>query len=316
MTDITATTKFTCHIRNYCPDDFEGYALFHREARKLDSASSHALALTIAMQLNRPHYDPTHDLFLAIADGKVIAYLDVSRELEIGRMIFDCMVRQDKHRRGTATALFNHTMHYASETGIQIVHVNIVRDNIAAKRLLQKLGFIFVRRYIEFGLTFADTPLPDVSKTESSCRHLRHGEEQSLAELQNRAFINTWGFNPNTMEDIVYSLKLQTGNPSNIIVAVKENQIIGYCWTVLQAEKGISSVRQPSFIHMLGVAPEYRGQGTGKMLLVEGLRYLKEKGAGKVTLTADSENTAACNLYRSFGFTIISTRPWYEKRLA
>lgn len=307
--------SLTCHIRNYRPDDFESYVRFHDEARKLDSVPSRTLPLTIAMQLHRPHYDPTQDLFLAIVDGKVIAYLDVSRETEIGRMVLDCMVCPDERRKGIATALFNHTTQYAAETGIQIIHINIARDNTAAKGLLQGLGFTFVRRFIEFGLNFADTPLPNVPETEFTCRHLRHGEEQALAGLQNRAFINTWGFNPNTVEDIVYSLKLQAGNPSNIILAVKENQIIGYCWTVLQAEKGIPSIGQSSQIHMLGVDPEYQGQGTGKMLLSMGLRYLKRKGADSVILTADSENTDACNLYLSFGFRVVSTNLWYERRL-
>lgn len=316
MTAKTAMNRLTCHIKNYRPDDFESYVRFHDEVRKLDSVPSHTLPLTIAMQLHRPHYDPTQDLFLAIADGKVIAYLDISRETEIGRMVLDCMVCPDERRKGIATALFNHATQYAAEAGTQIIHVNIANDNIAAKGLLQGLGFTFVRRFIEFGLNFADTPLPSPAKPNLTSRHLQHGEEQVLAKLQNRAFINTWGFNPNTVEDIVYSLKLQAGNPSNIILAIKENQIIGYCWTVLQAQEELPPAGQSSQIHMLGVDPEHRGQGTGKMLLHTSLRYLKGKGTGSVILIADSENNDACNLYRSFGFRVISTSLWYERRLA
>ena len=315
MTTRTVINGHACHIRNYRPDDFESYVRFHEEARKLDLVPSHTLPLTITMRLHRPHYNPTQDLFLAIVDGTVIAYLDVSREAEIGRMVLDCMVCPDERRKGIATMLFNHATHYAAETGIQVVHINIASDNIAAKGLFQKLGFIFVRHFIEFSLNFADTPLPDVPETEFTCHHLRHGEEQVLVELQNRAFINTWGFNPNTVEDIVYSLKLQAGNPSDIILAFKENQIIGYCWTIPQAEKGISSVSQGGLIHMIGVASEYRGQGAGKMLLSAGLHYLKEKGADSVILTADRENADACNLYSSFGFRNISTMLWYERGL-
>ena len=315
MTARTATNRLTCHIKNYRPEDFESYVRFHEEIRMLGSIPSRTLPLTIALQLHRPHYDPTQDLFLAIADEKVIAYLDVSRETEIGRLVLDCMVRPAERRKGIATALFDHAMQYAAETGIQVVHVNIARDNATAKGLLQGLNFTFVRRFIEFGLNFADKPLPGIPETEFTCRHLQHGEEQVLAELQNLAFTNTWGFNPNTAEDIVYSLKLQAGNPSNIILAFKENQIIGYCWTVPQAGKGISSTGQRSLIHMLGVNPEYRRQGTGNMLLSTGIRYLKGKGSDSVILTADSENTDACNLYRSFGFKVVSTNLWYERRL-
>jgi ribosomal protein S18 acetylase RimI-like enzyme len=43
---------------------------------------------------------------------------------------------------------------------------------------------------------------------------------------------------------------------------------------------------------------------------------LKNKGIRIVDLTVDSENKAACALYRSAGFEVWTSSLWYEKALA
>ena len=67
---------------------------------------------------------------------------------------------------------------------------------------------------------------------------------------------------------------------------------------------------------MMGVDPNYRGKGLGKAVLLAGLTYLKGKEIKLAQLTVDSENKAACSLYKSVGFETRSTTVWYEKALA
>jgi len=64
---------------------------------------------------------------------------------------------------------------------------------------------------------------------------------------------------------------------------------------------------------MLGVAPDYRGKGIGKQLVRAGLARLRSKGLQIAELTVDSENKAACALYRSIGFEVQAKTLWYEK---
>jgi len=64
---------------------------------------------------------------------------------------------------------------------------------------------------------------------------------------------------------------------------------------------------------MLGVAPDYRGKGISKKLVLAGLAHLKSKGLRIAELTVDSENIAACALYQSFGFEVQANTLWYEK---
>lgn len=308
-------SKFVYDIRNYCPEDFEEFVLFHREIRNIEISLSSSLSWAIAEQLHRPRYNPTKDLFLATAGKKIIGYLDVSRETEINRIVLIGEVHPAERRKGIATSLINHAQYYGATIGIQRAHINITEDNKAATGLLNKLNFYPIRHYIELRLRLTSSYIPALSETALRCRSLQHGEEPVLVDLQNRTFHGTWGFNPNTEEDIIHCLKLQGCSHSDIILLLKGDSIIGYCWTVPYVHRRLAPDDKTGRIRMLGLAPEYRGRGTGKILLSAGLRYLKERGTASVVLTVDRENAAALRLYLSAGFKTISTSLWYEKRL-
>jgi len=62
-------------------------------------------------------------------------------------------------------------------------------------------------------------------------------------------------------------------------------------------------------IAILGRAPAYRGQGVGPRLLAEGLRVLREAGAGEIDLDVEVANESALALYRRFGFEVLSRTP-------
>ena len=68
-------------------------------------------------------------------------------------------------------------------------------------------------------------------------------------------------------------------------------------------------------ILMMGVDPDYRDKGIGKIVLLAGLSYLKSKGVQVAELTVDSENEVACALYRSVGFQTWTSSLWYEKAI-
>ncbi|MEU0406546.1 GNAT family N-acetyltransferase [Streptomyces griseorubiginosus] len=61
--------------------------------------------------------------------------------------------------------------------------------------------------------------------------------------------------------------------------------------------------RQSSWVLGLGVAPDRRGQGLGRRLMLEVLRRLRQAGVHEVRLSVEPANVAAVSLYRSLGFT-------------
>ncbi len=301
-----------CHIRNYRPDDFDDYVQLHMEAEKLDATGRGTSPQALGERLSRPNYVPGEDLFVAEVAGKVIGYTDITPELRIGRVVLDCLVHPEHRRKGLATRLFHYAMRRTAELGAKVAHVNVPQDNVAAQSLLSKLGFRSVRRFLELRLEISQAHLPDVEQSALPSCHLQHGEEDKLTEIQNRSFADTWGYNPNTREGIIYRLNLSHCPPEDVILTPDGDKPIAYCWTRIKEETTDRGTNK-GHIYMLGVAPEYRGKGIGKQMLLAGLSYLKSKDIEVIELTVDSENIAACALYHSVGFWVWSTSLWYEK---
>jgi ribosomal protein S18 acetylase RimI-like enzyme len=157
--------------------------------------------------------------------------------------------------------------------------------------------------------------LPTAKQGSQSSRRLKSGEEQLLTEIQNRCFADTWGFNPNTTEEIAYRLNMHGRSPDDVTLTFLGGKPVGYCWTIINAEANAKSEKSKALIHMLGVDPAYRQQEIGKTILLNGLTDLKYKGIQTAELTVDGENPAACSLYESVGFEAYAKTEWYEKKL-
>jgi mycothiol synthase len=302
-------------IRNFRPDDFSSYVQLNVEAEKLEPTGRCTSPQALSEGLGRPNYLPEQDLFVAGVAGKVIGYIDVRSELGIGRAVLDCLVHPEHRRKGLATQLFHYASRRARELAARVVHVNVPEDNVAAKGLLSKLGFMFVRRFLELRLEFSKVHLPDGEHVALSCRHLQRGEEDKLTEIQNRSFAGTWGYNPNTLEEIGYRLNLIDSSPKDVILICEGDRPIAYCWTAINLGQNAAMGTNKGHIYMLGVDPDYRGKGIGKRALLAGLAHLRSKGMEVAELTVDSENVAGCALYESVGFKISATSAWYEKGL-
>jgi len=318
-------------IRNYQPADFHKYVLLHTEAEKLEPTGRCVLPQFVAEQLRQPNYSPEQDLFIIEVDEDIVGYMDVKPELTIGRLVLDCWVSPEHRRRGLATKLLSYATNRAQELGAEVAHVNIREDNVVARMVLSRLGFSLVRRFLRLRLDIADVDqrsfalfrtkkgIPSrisvaTDQADPGCCHLQSGEEDKLTQLQNRAFAGTWGYNPNTVEEIVFRTNLSTCSLEDIVLIYEGDKAIGYCWTGITCEGGVPSMRKGRIL-MLGVDPDYRGKGIGKRLVLAGLARLKSKGLQVAELSVDSENKAACALYQSLGFEVQKSSLWYEKTI-
>jgi mycothiol synthase len=302
-------------IRNFRPEDFASYVQLNVEAEALDPTGRCTSAQALSEALGRPSYVPGEDLFVAEVGGKVVGYIDVRPELAIGRAVLDCLVHPEHRRKGLVVELFHRASRRARELGARVVHVHVPDGNVAAKGLLSKLGFGFVRRFLELRRELSEAHLLGEEQGNLASRHLQRGEEDKLTQIQNRSFAGTWGYNPNTVEEIVYRLNMTGSSPEDVILICEGDKPIGYCWTAIEPAENTVVGRSKGRIYMLGVDPNYRGRGIGKRALLAGLVHLKSKGMEVAELVVDSENPAACALYESGGFKISSTSAWYEKAL-
>jgi len=306
---------FSYTIRNYRPVDFDDFVLFRTETEKLKPAARCASPQAIAEQLRRPDYSPEHDLFIARIESKMVAFMDVKPEIAIGRVVLDCWVHPEHRRRGLATKLFALARGRGRELGARTAHVHAAGDDMAVNGALSKLGFEFTRRHLELRLDMAEIRGQDIGRAAFGSRHLRHGEEDNLAWIQNRSFADQWGYNPNTAEEIAYYMNIRKCSPEDVLLACEGGTVTGFCWTGIVCGGRAALDERKGRIYMLGVDPDYSGRGVGRRVLLAGLAHLKSNGAEVVELTVDSENKVAGALYLSLGFKVRTTSLWYEKSL-
>jgi ribosomal-protein-alanine N-acetyltransferase len=74
---------------------------------------------------------------------------------------------------------------------------------------------------------------------------------------------------------------------------------------------GVMVIGDEAHITNLLVAPEQRGQGVGRRLMVELIQSAISEGARHLTLEVRSENDAARSLYSGLGLAPVGVRPGY-----
>lgn len=293
-------------IRTYNESDFEAFSKAFRQDKRIESPVD---------RVKRPGILPEDNLFIAESDKEMVGYALAEPELLINRIILHCWVKPAHRRKGVARELVNRVIDRAEELNAQAVHVDISSNNSIARNELPKLGFKYIRRYLELFLDINKIPDKDLENAGKECRQLLPGEEEKLADIQNKAFANHWGYQPNTQETIAYDISLNHRSPQDIVVTCEEGSIHGYCWTEI-IDRGVDSGKEKhGIIYMIGTDPEYRGKGFGKKVLLAGLSHLKSRGIETVSLSVDSENRIAYELYRSMGFEEQGSTLWYEKKL-
>jgi mycothiol synthase len=303
-------------IRNYRPRDFENYVQLHAETIKLDRSGRSISKQRLAEDLGHPNFHPENDLFVAEHGGSLVGYAGVFLEAAIKRAILECMVHPAHRKKGIATELIRRAVRHAEAAESKGVQVCIPEINLPARNLAARLGFKFIRHFYESKLDLSNIRLPAPEPSGYIIRSLGPDEADKLTHIQNRAFADSWGFNPNRPDEIAYRINLSSCSPDNIMMVYLKNHPIGYCWTRIMIEDNPAADSMKGEIHMLGVDPDYRKKGIGRNVLLAGLADLKSKGITIVGLTADGKDSVAMGLYESVGFEVCSRTAWYEKKLA
>ena len=302
-------------IRNYSSKDFEKFVIFCAETQALGEKEGRAISALIRKKFKKPNYSPSQDLFLVLGKQQIVGFLDMIPELGIGRIILDGFIHPRHRRQGLATQMYHNALKRAKRVEGKVLHVCILEEDYVCLSFLKKLSFSLVRRFDDLELALSRIDIKALFLPGVRVRSLKPEEEGRLADIQNRCFTGSWGFCPNTTEEIKFYLEWTGSQIEDVIVAESsENRgIIGYCWTHRVRRR--ASDKKRCRIHMFGVHPQYQGKGLGRELLLQGLQYLKIKGAEVAELTVDTQNRPARAIYQSLGFKPIASKLWFEKKI-
>ena len=118
---------------------------------------------------------------------------------------------------------------------------------------------------------------------------------EELAALERRCFSRPW---------CATAYRDLRGNPHVKAWVLREDEAaVGFvCFQLVEEEAELLRI---------GVLPDKRGEGRGRLLLEEFLSHCAEQSAGRVFLEVRSENRAATRLYESSGFRRLGVRKGY-----
>jgi ribosomal protein S18 acetylase RimI-like enzyme len=231
----------------------------------------------------------------------------------LGRIVIDWFVHSAFPRRNLGRELLKYAFRRGRELGAEWAHICVPEEDKFSRDFLEELDFRRVRCFVdlELNLTKDLTTAGPFHLDELS--HFRPGDEALLATTQNKIFSGSWGFCPNSPEEIRYFFLLTNSKWPDILFLKETSNIVGYFWPHPVQMPGHIVQKNRWRIHMFGINPEYQGKGWGKKIFASGLNDLKKKGAVLTEISVDSENTPALALYRSFGFKLKARDFWYEK---
>ena len=302
-------------IRNYRAADKDRYVRFHSGAEPICRFEDTFLLASLKGESPNPIKFSEEDFFLAEEREIIVGACRVVSEPAIDRAALMLLVKPGSLNTGAAAGLLRAALKRAADLGAARVHADLLEKNTAACDLFAGLGFSPVRRSIEMALKLDPASIAEPEREGLSHRPLIPGGEAKFTELQNRAFAGTWGFCPNTSAEIIEQLNAPGYGHAGVIITYHGEEAVGYCWT---ADVNPSAQKDDAIIgriHMMGIAPKFRGRGFGKYILSSGLKHLADKGIQTVELTTGAEKESARTLYERAGFKPTTTFVWYEKKL-
>ena len=302
-------------IRPFQAADLDGYLNLLERAEHFYHAED-PLLLTALKAFVRKSADPVENNLWVIMDGGGISgACRLLLETAIGRAVLRLFLPAQVLKGDAAEGLIHAALGRAGEFDATVVHVDLPLADRAARDLFEKLNFKPVRHYSNMTLDLASTSLNEARVAGLNHGPLQPGREEDFTRLQNRVFDGSWGFCPNTVDQIMDRLNAPGYGRDGVIITYANGELAGYCWKMTRDQADTGRTPGSRRIHMMGLLPEYRGRGWAGYVLASGLRRLADQGVQTVELTVDNSNAPARRLYERAGFRHKNTLIWYEKVL-
>lgn len=124
---------------------------------------------------------------------------------------------------------------------------------------------------------------------------LRFEHLRQMAQIEREAFDMPWS-------EAMFIPEVEDEN-ARYVVGVRGDEVICY--------GGFHKVLDEAHITNIAVKASERGKGIGKLLMSELIARAKSDGVRHITLEVRDDNTAAINMYLSFGFKVEGIRKKY-----
>ena len=279
--------------------------LFQPHDAALLATLQHADVADIERWLKQSNLTPERECVFAEVAGKAVGYgyLIVEKLLSRGVLIVDA---EDP---AVLAELIAHAALMARVAGLSVLQLDVPESDQWRRDICIAVGMSVIRTHLHL-LRSSEEPTGVAIPAGSSTRLATADDIGTVTTIQNAAFTASWGYSPNTEDEVAYRIfELPPNPPDAVIIVTMNGQDVGYCWT--HRERPDS----PGMVDMVGVLPNQQGKGLGKLVTAAGIDHLVSTGAAPVEITVDSENGPAIHVYESVGFQLKTRSIWYEQAL-
>jgi mycothiol synthase len=241
-------------------------------------------------------------------DGELVGYLDIQLQ-ESGRFPADVRTLDAE----AAALLLAEAEQIGRERGASVVRSFVQGDDPVLRPVLEDAGWQPIRYSFQMRIDLdGELPAPEWPNGLSP-RNLRPGEEERVYEAHMDAFADHWEHHRYTFEDWRdFNVERHSFDPSLWWLVDEGNELAAISLNAWH----FSGDPQYGWVHVLGVRPPWRKRGVGTALLHHSFRDFASRGATRVGLGVDGENTTgAVRLYERVGMHVVRRNDTYEKTL-
>jgi mycothiol synthase len=248
---------------------------------------------------------PTLWVQLAEREGEITGYLDVLTEDDEHFVVDARALDQDAVEALVAAA--------EARVSRGRIHGVAKAEDDLMRSVYEDRGYELIRHSfqmrIELDGEVAEPDWPD----GYGVRNFEPGDEQRVYEAHMDAFADHWDFHRQSFEQWrTYGIDRHDFDPSLWWLVEDRDELAGVALTSWH----FSGDREFGWVHVLGVRPAWRRRGLATSLLEQSFRTFHERGATRVGLGVDAENTTgAVRLYERAGMRPVHRHDIYEKRL-
>lgn len=241
-------------------------------------------------------------------DGELIGYLDIQLQ-ESGRFPADVRTLDAE----AAALLLAEAEQIGREREADVVRSFVQGDDPVLRPVLEEAGWRPIRYSFQMQIDLdGELPAPEWPDGLTP-RNLRRGEEERVYEAHMAAFADHWEHHRYTFEDWRdFNVGRHSFDPSLWWLVDEGDELAAISLNAWH----FSGDPHFGWVHVLGVRPQWRKRGLATALLCHSFRDFQARGATRVGLGVDGENTTgAVRLYEKVGMRQVRRNDTYERRL-
>ena len=257
--------------------------------------------------------DPAHDMFLALEEGRIVGYADVSAPGDDAGVVYVDLRALPGRPRVIERLLgeVERRAHELGEAGARLRAPASEADE-EYRTVLSRHGFRVVRSSFTMEIDLAQPGQEPVWPGGLTSRAFEPGEERAVYDAYVEAFADHWGFVPESFADW-RTWNLGASDDTSLWRLVEDDgEIAALC--VSRPSRGEDEAL--GWVSILAVRRPWRRRGLARALLLESFALFRSIGRRRVGLGVDAENTTgALALYEGVGMRVTSRSDTWERML-